>query len=93
MRRLDRADEVPTGLSGCDALVVLGGDMNVGEEADHPFLVAERELLSEALRTSVPTLGICLGAQQLAAAGGGEVVRRDTLALGWQAIAVHRDDP
>ena len=55
-------------------------------------MLAERELLREALRAGVPTLGICLGAQQLATAAGGGVVRRDTLGLGWHAIAVHRDD-
>ena len=93
VRHLDGADEVPAGLSGCDALIVLGGDMNVGEEAEHPFLLAERELLSEAVRTGVPTLGICLGAQQLASATGGGVVRRDALGLGWHALTVHRDDP
>ncbi len=92
VRRLDQADDVPTGLSEGGALIVLGGDMNVGDEADYPFLVAERELLREALRAGVPTLGICLGAQQLATAAGGGVVRRDTLGLGWHAIAVHRDD-
>jgi GMP synthase-like glutamine amidotransferase len=92
VRRIDRGDQVPSGLSGSDALVVLGGDMNVGEEADHPFLLAERELLSEAVRSGVPTLGICLGAQQLATAAGGGVTRRDALGLGWHAIAVQSDD-
>ena len=92
VRRLDLGDQVPSGLSGSDALVVLGGDMNVGEEADYPFLLSERELLSEALSSGVPTLGICLGAQQLATAAGGGVTRRAALGLGWHAIAVQRDD-
>jgi GMP synthase (glutamine-hydrolysing) len=93
VRRLDRGDEVPSTISGSDALVVLGGDMNVGEEAEYPFLLAEQELLREALSAGVPTLGICLGAQQLATAAGGGVTRRETLGLGWHEIAVHRDDP
>ena len=92
VRRLDRRDEVPSGLSGSDALIVLGGDMNVGQETDFPFLRAERELLGEAVSAGFPTLGICLGAQQLATAAGGGVVRRDSLALGWHPIVVHRDD-
>ena len=92
MRRLDRGDQVPASLFGSDALVVLGGDMNVGEEADYPFLLAERELLAAALSGGVPTLGICLGAQQLATAAGGGVTRRETLGLGWHEIAVHCDD-
>ena len=67
VRRLCSGDEVPGSLAGHDALIVLGGEMNVGEEADYPFLAAEQELLGEAVRSGLPTLGICLGAQQLAA--------------------------
>jgi len=92
VRRLDRGDEVPSDPSGCHALIVLGGDMNVGEEADYPFLQAEQELLRKALRAGLPTLGVCLGAQLLATAAGGGVVKRDRLALGWRPIAVHRED-
>jgi GMP synthase (glutamine-hydrolysing) len=39
-----------------------------------PWLPAVRELLRRAVRDEVPTLGICLGAQLLAVALGGEVV-------------------
>ena len=92
VRRLDDGGEVPAGLSDCDALVVLGGDMNVGEEMDYPFLLAERELMAEAVRTGLPTLGICLGAQQLAASGGGGVSRRAATAFGWRPFAVERVD-
>jgi GMP synthase-like glutamine amidotransferase len=66
--------------------------MNVGEEADYPFLLGERELLATAVSGGVPTLGICLGAQQLATACGGGVVRRAETALGWYPFAVERDD-
>ena len=92
VRRLDHGDEVPTEPAGLDALIVLGGDMNVGEEADYPFLRAEQRLLSQAVRRGLPTLGICLGAQLLAAAAGGGVERRAEPVLGWRPIVVHRDD-
>ena len=92
VRRLCSGDEVPGDLAGHDALIVLGGEMNVGEEADYPFLRAERDLLGAAVRSGVPTLGICLGAQQLAASCGGGVVRRDALALGWYPFVVECDD-
>jgi len=92
VRRLCCGDEVPVGLTGYDALIVLGGDMNVGEEAEYPFLRAEQELLGEAVRGGFPTLGICLGAQQLAASCGGGVVKRGKPALGWYPFAVERDD-
>lgn len=92
VRLLCSGDEVPGSLAGHDALIVLGGEMNVGEEADYPFLRAEQELLREAVRSSFPTLGICLGAQQLAASCGGGVVRRGALALGWYPFDVERED-
>ncbi|GAA1877797.1 type 1 glutamine amidotransferase [Streptantibioticus ferralitis] len=51
-------------------LVVMGGPMNANDTAGYPALRSELDLLSEALRAEVPTLGICLGAQLLARAGG-----------------------
>ena len=92
VRCLCAGDEVPANLAGHAALIVLGGEMNVGEEADYPFLLAERDLLSAAMRDGVPTLGICLGAQQLATSCGGGVVRRAELALGWYPFEVVRSD-
>lgn len=92
VRLLCSGDEVPGSLAGHDALIVLGGEMNVGEESDYPFLRAEQELLGEAVRSGFPTLGICLGAQQLAASCGGSVVRRGALALGWYPFDVKRED-
>ncbi|RPF19837.1 type 1 glutamine amidotransferase [Myceligenerans xiligouense] len=56
-----------------DALVVLGGTMSAYSDDDAPWLPAVRDLLAGAARSGVPTLGICLGGQLLAVAGGGSV--------------------
>jgi GMP synthase (glutamine-hydrolysing) len=56
-------------LDGHDGLIVLGG----GQSADDPGGAPVRALLAQALADEVPTLGICLGAQQLALALGGVV--------------------
>ena len=56
-----------------DGLVVLGGHMSAYDDARAPWLPALRELLLAAATSDVPTLGICLGAQLLAVAGGGHV--------------------
>ena len=63
---------VPPSVEG-DALIVLGGPMGAYDDADAPWLPATRALLSTAIDDGVPTLGICLGAQLLAVAAGGEV--------------------
>jgi len=52
-------------------LVVLGGPMNVHDELD--WLSEERLYLRAAVEAGLPVLGVCLGAQQLALALGGEV--------------------
>ena len=70
-------DAVPADLAGFDALVVLGGDQRAYPSADGapgaPWFPALESLLRRAVRHRVPTLGICLGAQLLAAAHGGTV--------------------
>jgi GMP synthase (glutamine-hydrolysing) len=56
-----------------ELVVVLGGTMGVYEADLHPFLEEELEVLRERLALERPVLGICLGAQLLAAAAGSEV--------------------
>src|SRR3954466_11111995 len=63
---------VPPSVEG-DALIVLGGPMGAYDDAEAPWLPATRALLSTAVDDGVPTIGICLGAQLLAVAAGGEV--------------------
>ncbi len=72
VRRTDLGEALPDAAS-LAALVVLGGPMAVYEAVDHPHLIAEQHLLEAAVSRGVPVLGICLGAQLLAAALGGRV--------------------
>ena len=67
-------DQVP-GRVDADGLLVLGGAMGALEDDVAPWLPAVRSLLRRAVRDEVPTWGICLGAQLLVVALGGEVVR------------------
>jgi GMP synthase (glutamine-hydrolysing) len=66
---------LPTTLAATDLLIVMGGPMGVLDVEDlrYPFLAAELDLLRIALRRDVPLLGICLGAQLLAAAAGARI--------------------
>ena len=61
---------VPAGVHG---LLPLGGVMGATDDQVAPWLVAERALMADATKRGVPVLGLCLGAQLLAAATGGRV--------------------
>lgn len=85
---------LPPGLAGYGGLVVMGGAMGVYEADRHPFLTDEIRLLREALAVGLPTLGVCLGSQLLAAAGGAQVYRGTAgIEVGWQPVTRHADDP
>lgn len=56
-----------------ELLIILGGSMSVRATEQHPFLRDELGLLVERLALGRPCLGLCLGAQLLAAAAGAEV--------------------
>ena len=73
--RIDRGDPVPApgAVAGMAGLVVMGGPMSVHDAA--AWLSDERALLRAAVKAGLPVLGVCLGAQQLAAALGAEVTR------------------
>jgi GMP synthase-like glutamine amidotransferase len=54
-------------------LLVLGGSMGARDDHKAPWLAHVRAMLAEATAQGRPVLGICLGAQMLAAACGGRV--------------------
>lgn len=64
---------LPEDPSAYSALVVLGGGMGALDDLEYPWLSGVRALLSRAVSRRMPVLGVCLGAQLLAAATGGRV--------------------
>jgi GMP synthase (glutamine-hydrolysing) len=66
-----------------DAVLVFGGDQNVGEELEHPWLHAEYEALARWVDDGTPLFGVCLGAQTLARTLGAEVTKSVTPLAGF----------
>lgn len=71
-----------------DLLIVLGGPVGVYEAEAYPWLAEERRILAERLAKDRPTLGICLGAQQIAAALGAKVAPMGHKEIGFGPISL-----
>jgi GMP synthase-like glutamine amidotransferase len=74
-----------------DFLVVMGGPMNVYQDDKYPWLTHEKRLIAEAIDGGKSVLGICLGAQLIAVALGGKVMRNPHVEIGWFPIGLTKE--
>jgi len=87
-------DALPT-LDGYAGVLVLGGAMGANDDDLLTWIAPTKELLRDAAAEEVPTLGICLGHQLIAAALGGTVARNPrgrqvgVLPFGWTDAATN----
>jgi GMP synthase (glutamine-hydrolysing) len=77
------AASTPEHLAGAALLLLLGSADAVHDPLTAPSVAAESELVREALRSGVPVLGICYGAQLAAHALGGSVGTGERGEVGW----------
>ena len=75
-------------LTALDLLVVMGGPMSVNDEADHPWLVEEKQFVRRVIEAGKAVFGVCLGAQMIASALGSRVYPNAEKEIGW--FPVHR---
>ena len=71
-----------------DLVVVMGGPMGVYEREAHPWIACEINRLAIRIGRGLPTLGICLGSQMIAAALGAEVYAGPIREVGFAAIGI-----
>jgi GMP synthase (glutamine-hydrolysing) len=75
--------EPPADPTSYDAVLCFGGSMHVSQEDQHPWLREDQRLLAELTGAGVPVMGLCLGAQLLTRALGGEVRKLERPEIGW----------
>ena len=78
--------QIPPFTHEIEALIVMGGPMNVNETHLYSFLDTEVKLIKQATLAGRPVLGICLGAQLIAKALGSRVYPNSVREVGWRPI-------
>jgi len=83
-------DEVlPHTPAGYSAVISMGGPMSAND--DLPYLQKEKVFLAQAVERGLPVMGICLGAQLLAASVGGKVYSGSRVEVGWGEVSLTGD--
>lgn len=72
-------------------IISLGGPMGANDEADHPWIQEECDLLKACTQARLPVVGVCLGGQMLARAMGGEVQKNPIPEVGWFPIQINAE--
>ncbi len=85
---LPQGGSPPRDPRGYDAVLALGGAAHPDQEAAHPWLRREIALLADLLAAGTPVLGVCLGAELLAAAAGGGARAMARPEVGWYEVRV-----
>jgi GMP synthase-like glutamine amidotransferase len=89
-------EEPLPGADDLEALVLMGGPMSVHDEGKCPWLISEKRLVEDMLNAGKPVLGVCLGAQIIAAVLGARVRRNRFQEIGWyrvEATGAGREHP
>jgi GMP synthase-like glutamine amidotransferase len=82
IHHLYRGDALPD-VGSFDLLVVMGGEMNIYQFRDYPWLKSERILIRATMDAGKRVFGICLGAQLIADALGSRVTQNHVHEIGW----------
>jgi GMP synthase-like glutamine amidotransferase len=88
VRLLHKGDALPADLDNVDGLISMGGPQDTDEQDQHAWMPGEIDLIKQAHERGIPVLGVCLGAQLVAVALGGEVARMDTPELGMAPVTL-----
>ena len=82
-------------LNSIEMIIAMGGPMSANDEDKLPWLVLEKQFIHSAVLRGIPVLGVCLGAQLVAAAMGARAYRNPVSEIGWfpvRAVATPKGD-
>jgi len=74
-------------MEGIDVLIVMGGPMSVYDDHLFEWLPIEKSYITAAMQKDKKVLGICLGAQLIAASAGATVNTAPNKEIGWYKIS------
>ena len=88
--RIDVADPAFPLLDLCepDLLIMMGGPMGVYEQDKYPWISCQIRRLTRRLEQDRPTLGVCFGAQMIAAALGAKVYPGPAKEVGFHPVRI-----
>lgn len=72
-----------------DLLIMMGGPMGIYDQIEHPWIRCQMRRVALRLAADRPTLGVCFGAQMIAAALGADVYRGHAKEVGFHPVQVH----
>lgn len=74
-----------------DWLIIMGGAMSANDDAEYPWLTDEKQFIKKAIDAGKVVIGVCLGAQLIAASLGAKVYRNKQKEIGWFDLTPTKD--